>query len=295
MKINLKLITIATGVFFYSLGVMAQDGEALFKQTCTACHTIGNGKLVGPDLQGVNTKRTEDWIVNFVTNAQAFGEKNADAKAIIAEFGYPMPSQGSNVSPDQIKAIVKYIAASSPAANSTTDAVAAETVTTPPADPALDPANASKKDIIAGMNLFSGEQRLKNGGPACISCHNVQNSELIAGGLLAKDLTKVYQRMGAAGINGILSAPPFPAMSASFKNNKITDKEIFQLSAFFSDASTNEIYQHQRVYNANLLLYGGGGAFVVIAIIIFLLFLERKRKCVKEDIYKRQIKAASSK
>ncbi len=294
MKIKLKLIAIATGAFFYSFGGYAQEGETHFKQICVACHTIGNGKLVGPDLQGVNKKRSEEWIINFVTNAQAFGEKDADAKALIAEFGYPMPSQGSVLSADQIKTIIAYIAANSPEESSTTDVAVVETPAEP-VDPALDPANASKEDILSGLQLFSGEKRLENGGPSCISCHNVQHTDLIAGGLLAKDLSKVYERMGAAGINGILSAPPFPAMSASFKDNPLTTKEIFQLSAFFSDASTNSIYQHQRTYNANLLLFGGGGAFAVIAIIIFLLFLERKRKCVKEDIYKRQIKAASSK
>jgi len=294
MKIKLKLIAVTTGALFYGLGVNAQDGESLFKQTCAACHTVGGGKLVGPDLQGVNQKRTEDWIVNFVKNAADFGAKDADAKAMITEYGYPMPSQ--NLADGDIKAIVTYIAANSPTeevAEEGTDPV--EEVEVAPADPALDPANASAEDIAFGLKLFSGENRLENGGPSCITCHNVQHTDLIAGGLLAKDLTKVYERMGAAGLNGILSSPPFPAMNASYKDNQLTEKEIFQLSAFFSDASVNNIYQKKRSYNDNLLLYGGGGAFATIAIIIFFLFLERKRKCVKEDIYKRQNKAASSK
>jgi len=294
MKIKLKLIAVATGALFYGLGANAQDGEALFKQTCGACHTIGKGKLVGPDLQGVHQQRTEDWIVNFVKGAADFGTKDADAKAIIAEYGYPMPSQ--NLSKEEVKAVINYIAANSPAANAVAEGAApAEEAEVVPADPTLDPANASEKDIAFGLKLFSGKNRFENGGPSCITCHNVDHTDLIAGGLLAKDLTKVYERMGAAGLNGILGLPPFPAMSASFKDNPLTEKEIYQLSAFFSDAAVNNIYQKERVYNDHLLLYGGFGAFATIAIIIFFLFLERKRKCVKEDIYKRQIKAASSK
>jgi len=292
MKMKLKLIGATVSIVLSGMTMNAQDGEALFKQTCSACHTIGKGKLVGPDLKGVNTKRSEAWIISFVKNAQTFGEKDADAKAMIAEYGYPMPSQ--TISDADIKAIISHIEANSPteAAETTTEAVPVEEVKQ---DPALDPANASQEDILAGIMLFSGEHRLENGGPSCITCHNVQHGDLIAGGLLAKDLTKVYERLGAAGINGMLSAPPFPAMAASYKDSPLTEKEIFQLSAFFNDAAVNTVYQPQRTYNDNLLLYGGGVAFIIIASIILLMFIERKRKCVKEDIYKRQIKAACSK
>lgn len=292
MKLKLKLIGATVSMALYSLTISAQDGEAVFKQICSACHTIGKGKLVGPDLKGVNTKRNEAWIINFVKDAQGFSEKDADAKAIIAEFGYPMP--GQNVTDADIKAVIQYIAENSPV-ESTQTTETTEPIVETPADTTLDPANASKEDILAGMMLFSGEHRLENRGPSCITCHNVQHSNLIAGGLLAKDLTKVYERMGAAGINGILSAPPFPAMASSYKDNQLTEKEIFQLSAFFNDAAINTIYQPQRAYNDNILLIGGGGAFLTIILIISLVFIERKRKCVKEDIYKRQIKAASSK
>ncbi|MDT8411549.1 MAG: cytochrome c [Vicingaceae bacterium] len=274
-----------------STTISAQDGASLFKQNCSACHSVGKGKLVGPDLEGLHSKRTEDWIINFVKNAQAFGEKDADAKAIITEYGYPMPNQ--NVNDAEIKAIISYIAKNS--STSTTSVEEAEPVEEIVADPTLDPANASADDITAGLHLFEGSKRLENGGVSCISCHNVQHKDLIAGGLLAKDLTKVYERLGGAGLNGILSAPPFPAMASSYQNHPLTEKEIYQLSAFFNDAAVNNIYQPQRVYNDHLLIYGGGVAFLVIASIILLVYIERKRKCVKEDIYKRQIKAATSK
>src|SRR5690606_22205369 len=274
-----------------SATIVAQDGASLFKQNCSACHSVGKGKLVGPDLAGIADRIAEEWIVSFVKNAQAFGETDADAKTIINEYGYPMPNQ--NVNDAEIKAIIRYIAESSPA--TTASVKETEPVEEKVADPTLDPANASANDITSGLHLFEGSKRLENGGVSCITCHNVQHKDLIAGGLLAKDLTKVYERLGGAGLNGILSAPPFPAMASSYQNHPLTEKEIFQLSAFFNDAATNQIYQPQRTYNTHLLLYGGGVAFIIIIGIILLMFIERKRKCVKEDIYKRQIKAATSK
>ena len=288
---KLKSIVISLSIVTVSFNLNAQDGKEVFKQNCSACHSIGKGKLVGPDLEGIHTKRSEEWILSFVKNAQAFGETDADAKAIINEYGYPMPNQ--NVNDAEIKAIISYIAESSPA--TTASVKETEPVEEKVADPTLDPANASANDITSGLHLFEGSKRLENGGVSCITCHNVQHKDLIAGGLLAKDLTKVYERLGGAGLNGILSAPPFPAMASSYQNHPLTEKEIYQLSAFFNDAAVNNVYQPQRVYNDHLLLYGGGVAFLVIASIILLVYIERKRKCVKEDIYKRQIKAATSK
>ena len=39
-----------------------ESGKEIFQQRCTACHTIGKGKLVGPDLSGVTSRREESWL-----------------------------------------------------------------------------------------------------------------------------------------------------------------------------------------------------------------------------------------
>ena len=49
----------------------AQDaGEQLFQTTCFACHTIGGGRLVGPDLAGVHELRSQEWLEQFVLSSQ---------------------------------------------------------------------------------------------------------------------------------------------------------------------------------------------------------------------------------
>lgn len=55
-----------TLVFMFSslLFVKGQDGEAIYKQNCTACHKFVQ-KLIGPDLIGVNEKRSEEWLISF--------------------------------------------------------------------------------------------------------------------------------------------------------------------------------------------------------------------------------------
>jgi cytochrome c2 len=47
------------------------DGEKLFKQICIACHTIGQGKLIGPDLANVHKRQSEEWIIRFIKSSQS--------------------------------------------------------------------------------------------------------------------------------------------------------------------------------------------------------------------------------
>ncbi len=43
-----------------------QDAAAFFKQNCTSCHTIGGGRLTGPDLKDVTTRKDRGWFVQFL-------------------------------------------------------------------------------------------------------------------------------------------------------------------------------------------------------------------------------------
>src|SRR5262249_10552912 len=55
----------------------------------------------------------------------------------------------------------------------------------------------TSKDVDLGRELFTGEKRLVNGGPACIWCHTADGSGRL-GGKLGPDLTKAYDRAGGA-------------------------------------------------------------------------------------------------
>jgi hypothetical protein len=110
---------------------------------------------------------------------------------------------------------------------------------------------------------------------------------LIPGGKLAKGLSNVWERSGKAGIKGVLTGLPFPAMKQSYENHPLTDKEIFYLLSFFKYNSENLVYQNKRD-NDNFLLYGGVGVFLIFGGLITFLWIDRKRQSVKHDIFKRQ-------
>jgi protein SCO1 len=46
--------------------VDADRGAYLFRTRCAACHTIGQGDSVGPDLQGVTNIRSKAWLTQFI-------------------------------------------------------------------------------------------------------------------------------------------------------------------------------------------------------------------------------------
>ena len=41
-------------------------GLLLFQNGCAACHTVGKGDAVGPDLAGVTGRRDRDWLVRYL-------------------------------------------------------------------------------------------------------------------------------------------------------------------------------------------------------------------------------------
>ena len=83
--------------------------EANFAQ-CKACHTIGGGKLVGPDLKGITEKRDEAWLIKFIQNSTDLIQSgDALAKQVFEENSkIPMPPHA--LSDEQVKGVLLYIA-----------------------------------------------------------------------------------------------------------------------------------------------------------------------------------------
>jgi nitrite reductase (NO-forming) len=82
-------------------------GKLAFGSKCLACHSIGQGKKLGPDLAGVTKRRTDAWLARWLKSPESMLKSDADAKAMLKEYNnIPMPNQG--LTDAEIKQYIKY-------------------------------------------------------------------------------------------------------------------------------------------------------------------------------------------
>lgn len=151
MKAKTLLLGIALLSFPFTKS-FADDGADMFRINCGACHSVGKGKLVGPDLKGVEARHTEAWILKWVKSSQALvqaGDKDA-VKLFVDNNSIVMPDQALNE--DQIKTILAYVKTGGEPI-----VASAEPVSTGPdaITIATQKAAQDKKDSSSLLNMFS--------------------------------------------------------------------------------------------------------------------------------------------
>src|SRR5262245_56839565 len=71
-RLSVVLIVIVAGCRALSASPAGNpEAKAIFRKRCTACHTFGKGVKVGPDLKGVNERRTREWLLRFVRGSSS--------------------------------------------------------------------------------------------------------------------------------------------------------------------------------------------------------------------------------
>jgi protein SCO1/2 len=84
-------------------------GEHLFISRCTACHTLGQGDKLGPDLLGVTARRERAWIARYIVEPAKMLQER-DPIAVSLHEKYPsvrMPNQ--SLGSGDVAAVISYL------------------------------------------------------------------------------------------------------------------------------------------------------------------------------------------
>lgn len=259
------LITTTTSVVVAQPLAQASDGETLFQAKCAACHTIGGGDLVGPDLAGVTENRPQEWLTQWLLAPdQVLASGDPIATELFNKYNkVPMPNLG--LTPDEVASLIAYLGS-----GATTGGGAALPV----------------GDAAAGKALFVGNARFENGGPQCMSCHSIAGIGALGGGNLGPDLTVNGFTKYGEGLAAFLGSPATVTMNAVWKDTPLTPQEQADLFAFMKNASVSEREPGTLLQIALLAIIGA------TALIALAQFSWRKRlKGVRRPMLERTLAA----
>ncbi len=84
----------------------AIQGKLAFESKCLACHSIGGGDKMGPDVLGTTKRHDNAWLARWLKSPEQMMQTDATAKALLDKWKIPMPNQG--LSDDEIKQYLAY-------------------------------------------------------------------------------------------------------------------------------------------------------------------------------------------
>ena len=85
------------------------QGQYLFATRCVACHTIGRGVRIGPDLLGVTNVRDHTWLTKFIQKPdEMLAAKDPIAMYLFKKYnGVQMPNV--RLGPDDVQLLIQYL------------------------------------------------------------------------------------------------------------------------------------------------------------------------------------------
>lgn len=82
-------------------------GKAIYEMKCSACHQLGDKRIVGPGWKGVTQRRKPEWIMNMITNVDVMLDQDPEAQKLLELCLTRMPNQ--NVSVGDSRDILEFM------------------------------------------------------------------------------------------------------------------------------------------------------------------------------------------
>jgi mono/diheme cytochrome c family protein len=86
---------------------LARAGGRVFQDRCVACHKLGPGVAVGPDLLGVFERREPAWIHAMVSNPDSMLRADSVARALL--YSYQVPMIDTELGEAEVRAVMEFL------------------------------------------------------------------------------------------------------------------------------------------------------------------------------------------
>lgn len=109
--IKAVLTILAVGMFIGPSSAQASsDGEDLFKRKCYMCHRLSADFKVGPGLEGITVRRSEEWLHEWLEDPKAMLEKGDPAAVeLVKKYKKVMKSVGAMKDEKNRRLIIDYL------------------------------------------------------------------------------------------------------------------------------------------------------------------------------------------
>ena len=88
-------------------------GQYTFSTHCAACHSIGSGDRIGPDLHGVTARRTRDWLTRFIVEPNKMMAEGDPVAVALKEKFKEVRMPNLDLAPEDARFLLDYIEAES--------------------------------------------------------------------------------------------------------------------------------------------------------------------------------------
>jgi nitrite reductase (NO-forming)/hydroxylamine reductase len=182
-----------------------EAGRRIFDQTCFACHSIGEGVRVGPDLKDLGQRRERDWLVRWMQDPIQMALTDPVGQELYAAYNnIPMAPPGLNDL--QISNVLDYI-----------DAASAGLAATMASD--AGPVDLNESQFARAGQIFFDR---------CAGCHGTLRAGATGPNIQPERTTQI----GTTALKAILTHGTPGGMPAWGTNNILDDEEIDLMARF---------------------------------------------------------------
>jgi nitrite reductase (NO-forming)/hydroxylamine reductase len=176
-----------------------EAGRRIFDQTCFACHSIGEGPRVGPDLKDVHLRREYTWLVRCLEDPLGMAQNDSIGRALLAEWNN-IPMAPPNLSEMGIANVLAYLQAASEGRAATMTGESG-------------PVELSESQFAQGRQIFFDR---------CAGCHGTLRAGATGPNIQPERTTQI----GTAALRAILTNGTPGGMPAWGRNEILNEDEI---------------------------------------------------------------------